>query len=233
MRIQKFLSDTGFCSRRAGEKLVEDGRVTINGVKVTKPGTPVDAGKDVVAVDGKEVKSRQKRHIALYKPRGYVCTRADEMGRQILSDLLPSEWSSFYPVGRLDRDSEGLIFMTNDGDFCLRVSHPRYGVIKKYRVTVKGRVENRDLKALVDGIRLGPDLLKAKSAKVLAKDPAGSLLEIELAEGKNREIRRMLKPLNLRVENLRRIQIGGIALGKLRPGKWRVLQNAEVQSFMK
>lgn len=233
VRIQKFLSDAGVCSRRAGEKMVTEGRVSINGKLISKPGTPVDMFNDVVAVDGKEVKKQKRIHLAIYKPRGVVCTKSDELDRRILSDFIPEEWGSVYPVGRLDRDSEGLIFMTNDGDFCLKISHPRYGVVKKYRVTVKGKVENRDLRPMLDGIQIGPERLKAESAKVLAKDFAGSLLEIELTEGKNREIRRMLKQLGYKVENLRRIQIGPISIGDLRPGKWRVLQNSEVASLLK
>lgn len=233
VRIQKYLSDAGVCSRRAGEKLVEQGRVAVNGEIIHKPGTPVDPQKDVVAVDGNPVKKRTKRHIAVHKPRGVVSTKSDEMGRSILSDLLPDEWDDLYPVGRLDRESEGLILMTNDGDFCLKVTHPRYGIIKKYRVTVRGKVENKDLKPLLQGIRAGSELLKAHSCRVLAKDFAGSLLEIELAEGKNREIRRMMKQMGLKVENLRRIQIGTIAIGDLKPGKWRVLQPGEIASLTK
>lgn len=232
VRIQKYLSDAGACSRRAGEKLVEQGRVAINGKVIFKPGTPVLPLVDNVTLDGNEVKKKTRRHVAVHKPRGVVSTKSDEMGRSILSDLLPQEWGDLYPVGRLDRESEGLILMTNDGDFCLKVTHPRYGVIKKYRVTVKGKVENRDLKPLIKGMRVGDDILKAHACKVLAKDFAGSLLEIELAEGKNREIRRMMKQLNLKIENLRRIQIGPISIGDLKPGKWRVLQPSEVSSLM-
>ncbi len=231
VRIQKYLSDAGLCSRRAGEKMVEDGRVTINGKRITRPGTPVDPVRDVVAVDGTEIRPQKKRYLAIYKPMGYVCTRADEMGRSILADLIPPEWASVYPVGRLDRESEGLIFMTNDGDFCLRVTHPRYGVLKKYRVTVRGKVENRDLRPALEGIRLGREVLRAASARVLAHDFSGSLIEMDLLEGRNREIRRIMKFLGHKVENLRRIQIGPIKLGSLKPGKWRVLQDSEVAQF--
>ena len=213
--------------------MVTDGRVTVNGKLVTRPGSPVDPRKDEVAVDGTPVRSQKKRYIAVYKPMGYVCTKSDELGRRILSDLLPAEWSSVYPVGRLDRESEGLILMTNDGEFCLRVSHPRYGVLKKYRVTVRGKVENRDLKPALDGLEIDGEFLRFASAKVLAKDFAGSLLEVELLEGRNREIRRVMNALGYKVENLRRTQIGNLKIGNLKPGKWRVLLDSEINHFLK
>lgn len=233
VRIQKFLADSGVCSRRAGEALVTDGRVSVNGVVIRMPGTPVHSVSDSVAVDGVVIRPKRKRYLAIYKPIGVVCTRADELGRPIVSDFLPTEWSDVYPVGRLDRDSEGLLLMTNDGEFCLRVTHPRYKVVKKYRVTVRGKVENRDLRPAMQGLHVGDEVLRISSASVLAKDYAGSLIEMDLVEGKNREIRRIMEFLGHKVENLRRIQIGAVKLGSLKPGKWRVLQESEVAALLR
>src|SRR5215212_7070046 len=142
VRLQKFLADAGIASRRASEQIILAGRVSVNGTEVRQLGTKVQPGQDKVTVDGRPVKARRRRiYLALNKPKGFICTRHDPMKRRSIGDLLPKEWTSVYSVGRLDRDSEGLIFLTNDGDFALRLTHPRYGVRKSYRVEVEGRVE--------------------------------------------------------------------------------------------
>src|SRR5437016_2400160 len=138
VRLQKFLADAGVASRRNGEQLILAGRVGVNGQVVRVLGTKIDPARDRVTVDGTAVKTRRKLHLALNKPRGYICSRHDPAKRRAVGDLLPKEWNNLYPVGRLDCDSEGLIFLTNDGEFCLRLTHPRYGTRKKYLVTVEG-----------------------------------------------------------------------------------------------
>ena len=140
-RLQKFLAEAGVASRRAAEQFILDGRIAVNGQTVRQLGTKVDPVHDKVAVDGKPVRVRKKLYVALHKPAGCVCSHADELGRPTIYDLLPKEWQIVHSVGRLDFNSEGLIFLTNDGQFALRLTHPRYGVRKKYVATIEGEVE--------------------------------------------------------------------------------------------
>jgi 23S rRNA pseudouridine2605 synthase len=232
VRLQKFLAEAGVASRRAGERLIQAGRIRINGQVVTRLGTRVDPGRDQVQLDGVRLKLKRKLYLAVHKPRGYVCTRHDPLGRPLVGQLLPKEWSSVYSVGRLDRDSEGLILMTNDGDFCLRVSHPRFGLRKVYQVTITGAIKTEHLARLRRGIQSGSDELRVHRVRVLAAHSDHSLLEVELAEGKNREIRRLMEALGLIVERLRRIKVGTINLGELPEGRWRTLTEPEIKSLL-
>lgn len=232
VRLQKFLADCGVASRRASEELIRAGRVSVNGAPVRELGTKVDPAHDRVAVDDSPVRAQRKHYVALNKPRGYLCTRADPLRRQTVGDLLPREWQALHPVGRLDLDSEGLLFLTNDGAFTLRLTHPRYGVRKVYHVTVEGRVAPEQLASLTRGVTHGGERLTALRATALSANNTASHLEIELAEGRNREVRRMMEVLGLVVSRLRRVSIGPIKLGELREGKWRTLTPAEVKSLM-
>ena len=141
VRLQKFLAETGLASRRASEEIILAGRVRVNGEVIRKLGTKIHPTQDQVSVDDQTVRPRKKLYVALHKPPGYLSTRRDPEGRRILADLLPREWENVYPVGRLDNESEGLIFLTNDGQFSLHLTHPRYGTRKTYLVSVEGRVE--------------------------------------------------------------------------------------------
>lgn len=232
VRLQKFLAEAGVASRRASEQVIREGRVSVNGRTVTELGTKIDPAHDKVSVDGRSLKPKRKLYIALNKPPGYICTRRDPESRQIISELLPPEWSNLVPVGRLDCASEGLIFLTNDGDFCLRMTHPRYGVRKKYKVTIEGGVDEDFAERLVKGVVHEGERLKAERARVLASGHSTSLLEIELAEGKNRELRRMFEVFDRRVIKLQRVQIGPIKLGELRLGRWRTLTDSEIKSLL-
>lgn len=232
VRLQKFLAEAGVASRRASERVIVEGRVTINGRVVMELGTKIDPAHDKVAVDGRLLKPKRKLYVALNKPPGYICSRRDPESRQIVSELLPAEWSNLVPVGRLDCASEGLIFLTNDGEFCLKLTHPRYGVRKKYHVTIEGRVDRELAERLVKGLVHEGERLKAERVRILATNNSTSLLEIELAEGKNRELRRMFEVLGRRVIKLQRMQIGPIKLGELRSGRWRTLTGAEIKSLL-
>lgn len=232
VRLQKFLAEAGIASRRTSEQIIQDGRVTVNGRTVTELGTRVNPGHDRVAVDGRSIKPKRKLYIALNKPPGYICTRRDPESRRIVSELLPAEWSNLVTVGRLDCASEGLIFLTNDGDFCLKLTHPRYGVRKKYRVTIEGRVDDSFPELFTKGIVHEGERLKAERARVLATSNKTTLMEIELAEGKYRELRRMFEVLGRAVVKLERTQIGPIKLGELRSGRWRTLTEAEIKSLL-
>lgn len=232
VRLQKFLADAGLASRRACEQFIVDGRVEINGRKVNELGTRVDPAHDRVLLDGAPVKAKRKLYVALNKPRGFLCSRTDSSNRRCAGDLLPKEWSNLYSVGRLDYDSEGLLFFTNDGEFCLRLTHPRHGVRKQYRVTVEGRLDPAMLGKLKRGVLSGGEQLKAERVRLIAANSSHSVAEVELVEGRNREIRRMFESLGLKVDQLRRTQIGRIKLGELPAGKWRTLSPAEVKSLL-
>ncbi len=232
VRLQKFLAEAGVASRRASEQVICEGRVTVNGETVTELGTKIDPARDRVAVDGRHLKPKRKLYVALNKPAGYICTRRDPESRKIISELLPTEWSNLVPVGRLDCASEGLIFLTNDGDFCLKLTHPRYGVRKKYRVSIEGRADKEITDKLVKGLVHEGERLKAERARILAANNSTSLLEIELAEGKNRELRRMFEVLGRKIIKLQRVQIGPIKLGELRAGRWRTLTETEIKSLL-
>lgn len=232
VRLQKYLGDAGVASRRAGEQMILAGRVEVNGQVVRVLGTKVDPERDRVAVDGSPVRTRRKLYIALNKPPGYVCSRRDPARRRTVGELLPREWDNLYPVGRLDFKSEGLLFLTNDGEFCLRLTHPRYGIRKKYLATVEGRLEPAAVQQLTRGLVHEGERLKAERARLLSANQSHSVVELELAEGRNREVRRMFEALGFNVSQLRRTQIGRIRLGDLPPGKWRTLSPPEIKTLL-
>lgn len=220
-------------SRRASERLIVNGLVEVNGKVVKELGTKVDPDHDGVKVEGQPLRVRRKIYCALNKPRGFLTTRSDELGRRIITHLLPPEWAHLHPVGRLDRESEGLIFLTNDGDFTLRLTHPRFGVRKCYRAIVEGRVESDMLRRFIAGIEHEGETLKVERARLVDANNSHSIVELELAEGKNREVRRLFESQNLIVARLQRTQIGPIRLGELPEGRWRALTDTEVKSLLK
>jgi 23S rRNA pseudouridine2605 synthase len=232
VRLQKFLADAGVASRRAGEQLILAGRVSVNGETIAELGSRVDPGHDKVTVDGKPVRTRRKLYVALNKPPKLVCSRKDEHERPTIYELLPKEWSHLHSVGRLDYQSEGLIFLTNDGEFSLHLTHPRYGVRKKYLATVEGRVAPDVLGEFTRGVWHEGERLKAEKARLVSAGNAQSVVELELAQGKNREVRRLFESQRITVKRLQRVQIGKIKLGELRIGKWRTLTEPEIKSLM-
>ena len=235
VRLQKFLAESGVASRRASEQVILEGRVSVNGEAVRVLGTKVDPANDRVTVDGRPVGTRTTRtklYVALNKPAGYICSRHDPEKRRTVGDLLPREWTRLYPVGRLDYNTEGLLFLTNDGEFCLRLTHPRFGVPKIYRVTLEGRVGPELAGRLVRGVEHEGERLRASKARLVSTSNSHSEIELELTEGRNREVRRIFETLGLKITQLRRTQIGRIKLGELPPGKWRVLTPPEVRSLI-
>ncbi len=232
VRLQKFLADAGVASRRACEEYIQSGRVAVNGQLVRMLGSKVDSSRDKVVVDGRLVRSRKKFYLALHKPRGYVCTRSDEKGRRKVMDLLPKEWAHLYPVGRLDKETEGLLLLTNDGDFSLHMTHPRYQITKKYMASLIGRVRPAQLERMRNGIVDKGETLKAKATRLHEANNSHSVVELDLTEGKNREVRRLFESQKITVERLIRIQIGQIRLGELPSGKWRTLTESEIKSLL-
>jgi 23S rRNA pseudouridine2605 synthase len=232
VRLQKYLAEAGVASRRAGEQMILAGRVAVNGETVGVLGTRVDPVHDAVAVDGKPVRAKRKLYVALNKPMKLVCSRKDEFERATIYELLPNEWGHLHSVGRLDYNSEGLIFLTNDGEFSLRLTHPRYGVHKKYVATVEGRVTGEMLSEFTKGVFYQGDKLKAEKTRLISASKAQSVVELEMAQGKYHEVRRLFESQRVTVMRLQRVQIGKIKLGELRPGKWRILTEPEIKSLM-
>ncbi|MBI3417076.1 MAG: rRNA pseudouridine synthase [Verrucomicrobia bacterium] len=232
VRLQKFLAEAGVASRRACEQIILAGRVQVNGTSVRELGTKVDPSHDRVVVDGQALKAKRKLYLALNKPRGYICTRQDPEQRRTLAELLPAEWSHVYSVGRLDFQSEGLILLTNDGEFSLRLTHPRYGVKKKYLASIEGEVTREMISKMTHGIDDEGETLKADRVRLLSRHFSRCLVELELSEGKNREVRRLFETQGLLVNRLQRTQIGPVKLGELPVGKWRTLTEPEIKSLL-
>lgn len=232
VRLQKYLAEAGVASRRASEVLIVEGRVAVNGKLARELGTKVNPADDLVTVDGRQVRIRRKQYLAMHKPVGCVCSRNDERGRPTIYQLLPPEWSNVQSVGRLDYDTEGLLLLTNDGELALRLTHPRYGVVKLYEVTVEGRVDPAQLEPLMRGVMDEGERLKARRARLLSATKSRSIIELEMTEGKNREVRRMCAVIGLTVEQLLRTQVGKIKLGDLRAGRWRSLTESEIKTLL-
>jgi pseudouridine synthase len=229
-RLQKVLAHAGIASRRAAEELIVAGRVRVNGAPAHL-GQRVDPAKDAVEVDGSPVPvAPGLRHYLLNKPAGTVTTTDDEHGRPTVMDLI-GEGERLWPVGRLDVDSEGALIVTNDGELTNRLTHPRYGVPKTYLAEVRGRVAPRDVRRLVSGITLEDGPAAARRAVVVEGSADATLVELEMGEGRNREVRRMFEALGYGVSRLARVAIGPVRLGRLKPGTYRKLTGAEIQTL--
>jgi pseudouridine synthase len=232
VRLHKFIADAGIASRRAAERLMREGRVLVNGVPALEPGVKVHPTADAVTVDGRPIQVRARRTVALNKPVGYVCSKARQTPKQrLVTDCLPAAWSDLYPVGRLDRESEGLLLLTNDGEFCLRLTHPRYGVVKKYVAGVIGKLGLANLDQLRAGVTDRGEVLRPQRVRLLSANASHSVVELDLTEGKQHEVRRLFAALGFAVERLQRVQIGPVKLGELPPGRWRVLAPAEIEAL--
>ncbi|MBM3808063.1 MAG: rRNA pseudouridine synthase [Acidimicrobiia bacterium] len=230
-RLQKILSTAGVASRRASEQLILEGRVTVNGETVRELGSKADPDKDAIKVDGRRIKTHVvHRYIVLYKPKGYVTTRKDPEGRPTVMDLI-GEGDYIYPVGRLDYDTEGLLLMMTDGDLAAHLMHPRHEVDKEYEVIVLGTPEPRSIEKLrkgvyIEGGRTSPAVVHVGTTVKAAR--ATTKLTITIKQGRHRQIRKMCSAVGLPVRDLRRIRMGPIGLGRLKPGQWRDLTAAEV-----
>ncbi len=232
VRLQKYLAEAGVASRRASEQMILAGRVAVNGQTAQELGIKVEPKHDRVTVDGQAIRAKRKLYLALNKPRGLVCSRQDEFDRPTIYELLPKEWGHLHSVGRLDYNSEGLIFLTNDGEFSLHLTHPRYGVRKKYLATIEGRVEEEMLGRFTQGVWYEGEKFKAEKARLVSASQSQCVVELDLAEGKYREVRRLFESQGRTVKRLQRVQIGKIKLAELRPGRWRTLTVNEIKSLM-
>lgn len=233
IRLQKFLSEAGVASRRKAEEMIRNGMVKVNGA-VAQIGDSVDPKRDTVTVKGKKVrKESNMRYILLNKPRGYVTTTDDDLGRKCVLELVKDVKERIYPVGRLDRVSEGALILTNDGVFANAMMHPSKHVPKTYRVTVRPGITNEQAEILATGVEIDGRMTAPAEVRILSKEEGRAVLEIVLYEGRNRQIRRMCEALNLEVARLRRIAVGSIKLGMLQTGEWRDLTPQEVESLFK
>lgn len=231
VRLQKVLADSGIASRRKSEELIEQGKVRVNG-KIAAIGDKVDPKNDRITVSGRKVIiKKEKVYIMVHKPRGYVTTMSDELDRKCVAELVTGVEARVFPVGRLDKDSEGLLLMTNDGDFANAITHPRKHVPKTYRVTVKGRVSEENQAKLSAGLMLDDRMTAPADVHTHSLGEDRSTLEITLYEGRNRQIRRMCESLGIEVLRLKRIAIGKIKLGGLKCGDWRNLNDDELRSI--
>lgn len=230
-RLQKILADAGIGSRRACEKLVVEGRVSVNRVAVTQLGARADAERDIIAVDGERVHPARKIYLMLNKPPGFLCTSRDERGRRTVHDLLKGVRARLYTVGRLDADAEGLLLLTNDGEFAQRVAHPGGTVGKTYQVDIRGALNPKGRKGLERGIVL--DGRRTLPSAILREDTLkdGQRVVLRIREGRNRQIKRMFLAVGCPVKRLRRIAIGGLVLGGLPVGACRPLERSDMEKL--
>ena len=232
VRLQKFLAEAGVASRRRCEELIEAGQVSVNGQTVRVLGTKIDPEQDHVTVDGQPVAIEQKVYIALNKPAGVLCTNRDTHQRKRAVDLLPRSLPRLYTVGRLDKDTEGLLLLTNDGTFSLRLTHPRYKMRKTYLVEVEGELNNAEIARLLEGVRSEGELLRAEKVFATRTKMNATELRLILGEGKKRQIRRMMSVIGHPVRRLVRLAIGPVELGNLAISQWRYLTHEEIRKLM-
>ncbi|TWU41572.1 Ribosomal large subunit pseudouridine synthase B [Novipirellula aureliae] len=230
IRLQRLLASAGFGSRRRCEELIVEGRVEVNGKIVEELGTSVDAKTAKIFVDGSPLRPQKLVYYAVNKPTGVVTTNSDPEGRPRVIDLVPPS-ERVFAVGRLDRSSEGLILLTNDGELAQKLAHPKYQIRKVYRATVAGKVTSEAMRSMQKGMYISEGYVKVEGAKVLKARPRATELEITLREGKNREIRRILARLGHKVQQLRRIAIGPLRLGDMPIGSYRVLTHLEIKKL--
>lgn len=230
-RLNRALALCGLASRRKADDYIRDGLVRLNGRIVTDFSVLVDLNFDQLEVDGEALSKQPFEYIVLHKPRRVVVTTADERGRTCVLDLLPENLRHLKPVGRLDSDSEGLLLITNDGSLAKLLTHPSHQVPKLYEVTVEGYISDRQLSALENGVQLSEGKTKPCVVRKICANSATSLLEIELCEGRNRQIRRMCAKVGCSVIRLVRVAIGGLQLRELGLGQWRRLSNDEVSQL--
>lgn len=230
LRLHKFLAQCGYGSRRQCEDLIRAGRVQVNGAVVREMGLKIVPGVDRIELDGREVQPCREPlvYYILNKPRGYITTREDERGRCTVYDLLRGVKVRVFPVGRLDRDSEGLLLFTNDGELAHRLMHPSFRVEKEYRVWVEGAITDEAIRSLESGMSFEGEHYQPAQVRVVSRKPAVSELSIVIREGKKRQVRRMCLAVGHPVQRLVRVREGRLSLGNLQPGKLRQLSPAEV-----
>ena len=234
IRLQKYMADAGIMSRRAAEEEIKNGNVSING-HVAELGQKVDPRNDVISYRGKRIRYEKKEYtyIMMNKPRGYLCSTTDDRGRKCVTDLLDGVDARVYPVGRLDLVSEGILLLTDDGELKNRLTHPKHTIGKVYRVKVAGKVSDEQMEILTSALVIDDYKIQPVAVSVSSEDESGTVLKMTLFEGRNRQIRKMCEAADLTVKRLSRISIGNLKLNGLPVGKWRYLEQHEVDYLYK
>ena len=229
MRLQKFLALCGVASRRKSEQLILDGKVKVNGKVITTLGTKVNPDTDVVHVNDKPIVYEEKVYIVLNKPENYITSASDQFNRPTVLDLITLIEKRIYPVGRLDYNTSGLLFLTNDGDFTYKLTHPKHNIWKTYIAKVKGIPTEGEMKKFKTGLKIENYTTSKAKIKIIETTDKNSTLEIQIKEGRNRQVRKMCEAINHPVKKLKRISIGDIKLGNLETGEWRFLTDKEMK----
>lgn len=232
VRLNKFIASSGLCSRRKADELIEQGVVKVNGVVIRELGFIVTT-KDKILVNGQPLKKKNLTYIKYYKPAGYITTMSDEKGRKTIYDILPPEIKELKPVGRLDKDSTGLLIMTNDGDFINKMTHPSIKIPKIYRVTAEGKMNQQHLIQMAKGIEIEPQKIAYADSQIIDYEGKNTVLQIVLYQGMNRQIRKMLDSLGHPVISLKRISHGTINIQGLKKGQFKYLKPREVTDLLK
>ncbi len=232
MRLNKFLSNSGVASRRKSDELISQGKVFVNGKVVSELGLQINEKKDKVMVEGKQIKLPSSFvYIKLNKPKGYACTAHDEKGRKTIYELIDTD-ERLFSIGRLDYDTEGLILLTNDGDFANKVAHPKYAIEKEYRVTIEGQIKESELAVLRKGVVVDGERMPSAKVEFLSEDDKFTKLSVVIDEGQNRQIRRMFEAIGKSIRLLKRVRIGQVRLGGLKRGDYRDLTEDELNSLV-
>jgi len=232
VRLNKYLANLGVCARRDVKQLLKDQIVTVNGERVKEPGLRIDPAKDSILLNGRKLKAPQFVYYLVNKPKRVVSTTADEYGRKNVISLIPTK-ERIYPVGRLDKDTTGLLLLTNDGELTNLLIHPRYHVDKTYRLTISGKVNDAQLRALRNGVLLDDGITAPAKLSIIRSTNTVSLLEMTIHEGRNRQIRRMCETVGVSLLELQRIKFGPLEIRNLKEGKFRELSRDEVQELKK
>jgi 23S rRNA pseudouridine2605 synthase len=231
-RLNRILSMAGVASRRKADEYIKNGRVKLNGQRVSELGTKAVWGTDSIKLDGKEIPApSERKYIMLNKPFGYITSLADPEGRPVVSDLVKDIPERLYPVGRLDFDSIGLLILTNDGDFSYRLTHPKYHVSKTYKVTVDGMVDDETLRRLKDGVELDDGFSGRSKAGIIKQSGPRTVIRLTVFQGRNRLVRRMVEAAGCKVIQLMRTGFGGLEIGNLKIGRYRYLKTEEVSAL--
>ncbi len=234
MRLNRFLSMSGYISRRKGEDIIRAGRVLVNGTVVTDPASDVEPERDVVVVDGRVLQVEpERKYLLLNKPVGFIVSVGDTHGRATVLDLIGSEAGRVFPVGRLDANTSGVLLLTDDGELAYRLTHPSYGVEKLYRAVIRGRIGSGVVRMVAAGIELEDGVTAPARLRILQAGDTASIVELTLHEGRKRQVRRMLEALGHTVIKLERMSFGGLTAKGLRPGSYRELTPGEVARLKK
>lgn len=226
-RLDKFLANQGICSRRSTDKLLKQQILTVNGQRVKESGTRIDPMKDDIRLNNEKIEPPKLVYYLLNKPKGIISTTSDEFGRIDVTSLIPVK-ERIYPVGRLDKDTTGLILLTNDGDLTHKLTHPKYHIQKVYKLIIKGKINKRQLQAFRNGVLLDDYLTAPAQVKTIKENNTHSIIEVTIHEGKYRQIRRMCEEVGIKLLELERIKFGPVSIGNLQEGKYRHLSDKEI-----